>query len=84
MPVWSGHSCPLPLTLFLILTLTWFLILIFAFDPALTFRETNPKSTLVIPNRAEGPVRNPLLTLIDRSTNPCPRKTGKGTSSSLP
>jgi len=36
---------------------------------------------LVIPNRAEGPVRNLLLTVARAHHKPSPRKTGKGTSS---
>jgi hypothetical protein len=68
--VWSGHSCPLPLTLILLLTLL--------LDPTesppppaprmkertLQRRAKHPKQTLVIPNRAEGPVRNLLLPLL--------------------
>jgi site-specific DNA-methyltransferase (adenine-specific) len=38
-------------------------------------------TTLVIPNRAAGPVRNPLLTSARAHNEPSPRKTGKGTSS---
>jgi hypothetical protein len=69
LPVWSGHSCPLLLTLPLFLSF----VFAFALDPrrqgvqhrgraALQRRDKLPKLTLVIPHRAKGPVRNLLLT----------------------
>ena len=85
LPVWSGHSCPLPLTLILLLTLPELAGIPTAAsttvkERTLQRRVKPPKQTLVIPNRAKGPVRNPLLTSLESKTNPCQRETGKGTS----